>query len=467
MTDPRRLKSLSDTTRRYLAAGEGQRVDFKRGPDGISADDLVSFANSAEGGTILAGVDEKTADGTQVGVVRGCDVGDNAILQLLNKAISCLPPVSVDIAIENLSDKPILRISIPSSPTKPHCTPKGVYCRREGSRNRALHPTELLSIFLENEARVFAERFESAADHITQEIGNLEESLAGTIRSMSDQLGWADSNISDTASTIDDVLAYTKRMNAQTNDIATRMRTLFRQDSRDDPVRNREMDDLIEAFVEQIWEDRKLLKGVIAGQPFQFTLKGKYARELSEDEGRAAFAEASRIVRERYLSTIYTTRVSAPADCPPEIIKEVAGLLVEVGEPASIGSLETKLRRCFLIGFTTYKETVVAVAALKKPKAAARAAVFERDGASADHIRFKLQLDWMAIHPDHHGKGQLSRLVEELLGSIEGKPVFALIERRHSIVHDLLLRASFHPATPDPGDTVTDGDARLYLRDEA
>ena len=37
-------------------------------------------------------VGEQTLDDAQVGLVIGCDVGDNAILQLLNKAISCLPP---------------------------------------------------------------------------------------------------------------------------------------------------------------------------------------------------------------------------------------------------------------------------------------------------------------------------------------------------------------------------------------
>ncbi len=192
MVEPKRLKNLSAETREFLASGEGQLVDFKRTSDGISADDLVSFANAAEGGTILSGVGERNVDGAQVGFVLGCDVSDSAILQLLNKAISCLPPVSIDVVIENLSDKPILRVSISSSPTKPHCTPKGVYSRRDGARNRALHPSELLRIFLETEAQVFAERFESAAAHISEEIGALEEALSGTIRSMSDQLGWAE-----------------------------------------------------------------------------------------------------------------------------------------------------------------------------------------------------------------------------------------------------------------------------------
>lgn len=53
MPAQKRLKSLSAVTRQFLASGEGQLVDFKRAPDGISAEVLVAFANAAEDGAIL------------------------------------------------------------------------------------------------------------------------------------------------------------------------------------------------------------------------------------------------------------------------------------------------------------------------------------------------------------------------------------------------------------------------------
>ena len=227
MIERKRLQSLSSVTCQFLASGEGQLVDFKRAPNGITADDLVAFANAAEGGTILAGIGEQSIDGAQVGVVLGCDIGDNTILQLLNKAISCSPPISIDIVIENLKHKPILRVSILSSPTKPHCTPRGVYCRRDGARNRALHPSELLRIFLETEAQIFAARFESAATHISDQLSQIEQSLSTTIDNMSSKLGWAESNLDDTASTIETILAYAKIINDETADVATRLRALF------------------------------------------------------------------------------------------------------------------------------------------------------------------------------------------------------------------------------------------------
>lgn len=299
MGEQKRLKSLSAITRNLIASGEGQLVDFKRAPDGISAEDLVAFANAPEGGTILAGIEEQIIDGMQTGRVIGCDVSDNTILQILNKAIGCFPPVSVDIVLENLNEKPILRISIPASTTKPHCTPKGLYCRRDGSRNRALHPSELLKIFLDTEEQMFATRFKAAADHISESIESLSDSLSETIEEMATQLGWAESNLDDTSNTLGMILSYTKRLSDETDDIATRLRAIFRQDKREDPVRDRELKELTQQLIDQITENKELLSGVLDGKGLSYKLVGKKAAELTEKDGEIALINAVKTIRNR------------------------------------------------------------------------------------------------------------------------------------------------------------------------
>ncbi|WP_180336057.1 AlbA family DNA-binding domain-containing protein [Pleomorphomonas diazotrophica] len=290
-------KTVTADTAKLLQAGEGDRVDFKRGPDGVSAEDLVAFAN-AGGGAILAGVDERADDGgAQVGVVVGCDVGDGTILQIANKALGCIPPIAIDVSIENDDDKSFLRINVPSSATKPHCTPKGVYCTRAGRRNRALHPTELLKIFLESEARAFAERFEAAAGRITNELGELEESLESSIQNMADQLGWADSKLGDTESALATIQVYVTRINSETNDIASRLRTMFRQDKRDDPVTERERNKLRGELVDQLLNDRKLLDTLAKGTAaVKIGVEGKAAEELTKEDLQAILMDALKIV---------------------------------------------------------------------------------------------------------------------------------------------------------------------------
>ncbi|OYY89896.1 MAG: hypothetical protein B7Y45_10050 [Sphingomonas sp. 28-66-16] len=447
MSEQKRLKLLSDTTRAHLAAGEGQLVDFKRAPDGVSADDLVAFANAANGGTILAGVGEQSVDGAQVGVVLGCDVSDNTILQLLNKAISCIPPVSIDVVIENLNDRPILRIGVQSSPTKPHCTPKGLYCRRDGARNRALHPSELLKIFLDTEAQVFAERFESAAAHISEEIGNLEGSLANTIKNMSDQLGWADSNLDDTSHTINTVLAYAKLIKDETDDTATRLRTIFRQDTRDDPIRAREKKKLVDLLVEQISEDKGLTKAVLEGHPLNYTMTGKPALELTEQDGQEALAEAYKAIRDREDKKQYKAKCVAPGECDEVSLTAISAFIARDGDQAEIAA---GLGKAFRLGFTSYKGQIVASAVLKKPNATSRSKLFERTDADADPKHFKIQLDCIYLHPDHHGKGALSKLITKLLSAVKGEPVFSVVMLGDTLQRQVLEHMKFKAAILKP-----------------
>ncbi len=289
----RRSKSISALTRSLLSEGESERADFKRSPDGVSVDDLVAFANTDAGGNILVGIEEVTApDGTQQGVLKGCDVSDLSVLQIFNKAVSCVPPLAIEIHIENLSSKPILRITIPLSENRPHCTPKGVYCRRDGSRNRPLHPAELLRIFLDTEARVFAARFESAANRIATDLSNLEATLESSIRSMGEQLGWAEYKLGDTESILDSILTHIRKVDGTATDSAVRLRALFRQDKREDPVRANARKEMLDRTIEQLSEDLKLLEAIKSGRAVQLTATGKAAVELDEDDLRSILADA-------------------------------------------------------------------------------------------------------------------------------------------------------------------------------
>lgn len=305
MAKQRRVNGISRHVVRLLNEGEGQLCDFKRSPEAISTDDLVAFANTEAGGSVLAGVEERAGPGgAQVGFVVGCDVTDATVLQIANKALSCFPPVALEISIENLRKSPFLRIDVPPSTNKPHCTPKGVYCRRDGSRNRPIHPSELLKIFLESESRAFSERFESAADRVTNDILRLQENLDESIRAMADQLGWADSKLDDTESSMHSILSYTQRLNTQVSDLTTRIRTLFQQDKRDDPVRSRERKKLLDEFVARFQSDKALrseiLKNIKSGGTLSFTISGLPTEEFTQEELSGIFHESVKIFIARY-----------------------------------------------------------------------------------------------------------------------------------------------------------------------
>ncbi len=255
MAIQRKYKTLTKKTKELLEGGENSLVDFKKIPDGIKHEDLVAFAN-ADGGELILGIQETSRkDSSQYGIAIGCDISDNSILKILNKATECIPPIKIEFFAENTNSKPILRVKIPPSENKPHCTAKGTYCIRDGSRNRALHPKELLDIFLEVESNTFSARFVESSQHISQSIIDLEDRIETSVDRIGDRLGWAEYNLDDTESLLRNLQHQTELYGQLTGDISTRIRELFKQDERNDPVYNDLIETAVDIIVKQLIEN--------------------------------------------------------------------------------------------------------------------------------------------------------------------------------------------------------------------
>jgi len=171
-------KILSKRTRLMLQKQEGFDVDFKQSLSGLETSDLVAFANSEQGGTILVGVDEVDGiKGVQRGKVVGCKITDGEKLKILNKAEECIPPVEINIFIENLNYLPIFRIEIPPGKEKPYCTRKGLYTVRGDGRTMPLIPERLLSLFLEKQGEKFIDKFRVAASSLENQLDQLKDKM--------------------------------------------------------------------------------------------------------------------------------------------------------------------------------------------------------------------------------------------------------------------------------------------------
>jgi GNAT superfamily N-acetyltransferase len=440
MAANRRSKILSSKTKELLAAGEGQTLDFKKIADGLSADDFVAFANST-GGQILVGVVEDNVDGAQVGMVRGCDISDGTILQITNKAISCLPPVSIEVYIENLGSKPILRIEIPKSVTKPHCTQKGVYCIRDGPRNRPLHPHELLRIFLDVEARAFTERFEAAADRITSELDQLESTLESSIENMSTQLGWAESQLGDTESNIRAILGIVHRVDGRSGKLAERMRSLFRQDKRSDPVAAREYKKLVADIVGVINEREDLIKTIAAGGQLTAQANASLSEDLTEDDFKRALNEAMQQVHDREVRKMYAIVCREPSKCRDEEIDDFCRLVAEGGEVGR--GLKGRVKKALMLGFVVHGGVIVGTAALKEPAVSYRRKVFKSAHSNVEPGIVPYELGWVFLHPDHRGRGHMGELLNELSKFGEGENVFATTRTNNEAMKKALLKLGF------------------------
>ncbi len=170
MSDKKTFKGLSKRAQFLLNREEGGDMDFKRSVSSFKSDDIVAFANSKTGGTLLLGVDEiKDERGRQIGKIVGCEISDDSKMTILNRANSCIPPIEIDVFIENDDALPFYRIEIPSGKNKPYCTSGGTYKIRDDGQNKTLEPRLLLELFLEKESNTFIDRFQAA----TKELDNI------------------------------------------------------------------------------------------------------------------------------------------------------------------------------------------------------------------------------------------------------------------------------------------------------
>ena len=170
MTYTNIFKGLSERAKILLNREEGSDMDFKRSVSSFKADDMVAFANAKSGGTLMLGVDEMPDErGRQIGKIVGCKINDDAKMTILNRANSCIPPVEIEIFVENDDTLPFYRVEIPSGKNKPYCTSGGTYKIRDDGQNKTLEPTLLLELFLQRESDTFVNRFQTA----TSELDNI------------------------------------------------------------------------------------------------------------------------------------------------------------------------------------------------------------------------------------------------------------------------------------------------------
>ncbi len=160
-------EGLSDRAKMLLSREEGGDMDFKRSVSSFKSDDIVAFANSASGGTLMLGVDEVIDErGRQVGKIVGCKIDDEAKMTILNRANACIPNIDIEVFVENDGDIPFYRVEIPSGKNKPYCTSGGTYKIRDDGQNKTLDPTSLLELFLQQESNTFIERFQGATSQL-------------------------------------------------------------------------------------------------------------------------------------------------------------------------------------------------------------------------------------------------------------------------------------------------------------
>lgn len=210
---------MSEKVKLLLAREEGYDVDWKSNVKGLNSEDIVAFANSKDGGSILIGVDEELdRNGRQIPTIVGCKLSDENKMTIMSKALQCRPPIEIEIIKENTIKKSFYRIEIPSGSHKPYCTQKGVYKIRDDGLNKAITPNKLLSIFIEMESDEFLKRFKQAAKEIEDNISDVSGDIKLALFNLEGILPQIDA-LEELNYIPDEILGYVTNIDSEVEDI--------------------------------------------------------------------------------------------------------------------------------------------------------------------------------------------------------------------------------------------------------
>ncbi len=306
----RRYDYLTKKTLTLLQAGESDQVDYKESLAGLKSEALVAFANSNGGGTILIGIKEGLdEDGKQIGIPIGHDSSDGTLLAITNKAAECIPPIPLDVFVEKHKTFSILRIVIPDSLARPHCTKSGVYKIRANARNTSLQPTELLSIFMEKEVNIFNTRFKEATTNIEESISKLEDIMQDSLNEMMADIGMAELNVEEATNTIDEVknivslnLSEILTQKFYAEEEAARTQSLLKAVEASDPSEQRFTSEIQKYFEKKMSEAPLIKEHILSVEKLEMKIDNNWDKILGESTVEDIIREVIVTLRKKHLN---------------------------------------------------------------------------------------------------------------------------------------------------------------------
>lgn len=302
MTKKSNFQNISKKARALLSSGESKSVDYKVKLAGLHPDDLVAFANSKNGGTILIGVREISGHGgKQEGEPIGHPIDDKSKLQIMGKALSCSPPIQIEIFVENLGDRAFYRIEIPSGANKPYSTSSGTYKIREDGHNIPLLPEPLLRIFLEQEAAEFKSRFAEATKELEWHMGDtlglieqLEQTISMKIGDIDSSLGSAEHRAGDAADTIWVVRHQVQLLATELEKQKQRTKAIALKVGADDPIKQKAEKETLQFLIQKLENNPEIIAAAKQGAPITLSIPGEIVGELSQADAKRLFAVAQK-----------------------------------------------------------------------------------------------------------------------------------------------------------------------------
>lgn len=150
---------------------------------------------------------------------------------------------------------------------------------------------------------------------------------------------------------------------------------------------------------------------------------------------------ATRHVHDTERDKKYLIVVKAPKDCSDAELDQFAAKVADGGEVAD--GIRQRAKRALRLGIIVHEGAIVGTAALKKPAASYRTKVFKKAGSQLDPTAYPYELGWIFLDVAHRQKGQMTRLINDLLPLAKDSALFATTRTSNRILRDMLAQLDF------------------------
>ncbi len=134
--------------------------------------------------------------------------------------------------------------------------------------------------------------------------------------------------------------------------------------------------------------------------------------------------------------------VKIPSECTGEEIHGFKNRVIEGGEVIQNG-LEMRIDDAHLLGFCFEGNTLVGIAALKRPNDGYRDDVFAKAKSSYDAASFNREVGWAFTDDRYRKRGVCSKILRELMEASKDQDVFATSRVTNQGVHKMLGSLGF------------------------
>jgi RimJ/RimL family protein N-acetyltransferase len=135
-------------------------------------------------------------------------------------------------------------------------------------------------------------------------------------------------------------------------------------------------------------------------------------------------------------------KIKEPSECSEKEIEDFYQKVLD-GEQVDPFGLRDRIKKAVLLAFHYEENTLVGIAALKRPNETYKKKVFRKAGVSKESDKYNLELGWAYTIKEYRGKGICSSLVQKLISALGSQNIFATTRTDNFPMQVILIKNGF------------------------